>query len=317
MERESELKDEEDEFLDAETLQESLLDEDESLAEDEEIEEAKKLTTQKIISLVGFGIASFFIFVLFTFPLDEMVRSLLGRLSKETGMTIEAKEIHFPLLGRKSFDAFSLQFNNGNLLKAEELSVSVSLLGLLGQRWEGDTEIGFFRYEGSELVLQIRSLKFPLRLAMLDEKISKWAGEGEIELAGGKILESMEIPLLGSLKDTELKRGSLQFKIRAGKMSIEKGNFETNMARFQIQGVIRLSDAFGLSQLDLKVCGILNEKFSQERPDIAGLATLLPQENGRICVPVRGSINAPKVDLPNLNQFGNPNIQTTEEKPAQ
>ncbi|MDZ4726738.1 MAG: type II secretion system protein GspN [Leptospira sp.] len=313
----------EDEFIDADLLQESLLEENASDNEDlddhEEHEEISKLDSRKIVLLVGLGFLSFVIFLLFTFPLDEMVRSVLVQTSKDSGIILEAKEIHFPFLGRKSFDSFSAQFSSGTVVKAEELSVSVSVLGLLNQRIDGDAEFGFFKFDGGELSFQFRSIVFPLRITSIEDKITKWNGEGEIEFSGGKIFESMEIPMLGSLKGHEIRKGSLQFKIRSGKLLIEKGNIDSSIAKINFQGVIRLSDAINLSQLELKVCATLNEKFALERQDIAGLATLLPQENGKICVPIRGSISSPKVDVPNLNQFGNTTgIQTekTEIEPA-
>jgi len=277
----------------------------------EELEEESSLNSNKILILIGLGFLSFIFFVIFTFPLDEMVRSLLIDSSRDSGIVIEAKEIHFPFLGRKSFDSFSIQFQNGTVVKAEELSIGVSILGLMNQRIDGDAEVGFFKYDAGEVSLQIRSISFPLRIASIEDKVTKWNGEGEIEFSGGKFFESMEIPMLGSLKGQEIRKGSIHFKIRSGKVLIEKGNIDSSIAKIQFQGVIRLSDVISLSQLDLKLCATLNEKFALERQDIAGLATLLPQENGRICVPVRGSISAPKVDIPNMNQFGNSSgIQT-------
>ncbi len=300
-----------DEFLEDDIALESLLDE-EIDEEFEEQEEESKLDSRKILTLVSLGLFSFVLFVLFTFPLDEMIRSILVSTSKESGLIVEAKEIHFPIFGRKSFDSFSIQFQNGNVIKAEELSVSISLIDLIKQRIDGDAEVGFFKFEGSEISLLFKSISFPLHLASFEEKIGKWNGEGEIEFSGGKFLESMEIPMLGSLKGQELKKGSIQFKIRAGKLLVEKGNIDSSIAKIQFQGVVRLADVLSLSQLDLKVCAVLNEKFALERQDIAGLATLLPQENGKICVPIRGSFSSPKVDIPNLNQFGSSSGIKTE-----
>jgi len=295
---------------------ESLLEDDLVFDEDsEEIEEESRLNPKKIITLVSLGIVSFIVFLLFTFPLDEMVRSVLVETSRKSGIIIESKEIHFPIFGRKSFDSFSVQFPNGTVMKAEELSVSVSLFGLLNQRIDGDAEIGFFKYEGGDTSFQIKAISFPLRIASIEEKMTKWNGEGEIEFSGGKIFESMEIPMLGSLKGHEIKKGTIHFKIRSGKVLVEKGNIESSIAKIQFQGVIRLADVLNLSQLDLKVCATLNEKFALERQDIAGLATLLPQENGKICIPIRGSIATPKVDIPNLNQFGSPTGIQTEPPP--
>ncbi|BDA78898.1 hypothetical protein LPTSP3_g18280 [Leptospira kobayashii] len=304
----------EDELSEDELIQESLLEDGESNEISEGEEDNKQLDSSKILMLVGLGILAFVFFFFFTFPLNEIVRSVLAESSKETGIVLEAKEIHFPFFGRKSFDSFVAQFASGTVIKAEELSFSLSLFGLMSSRVEGDAEIGFLKYEGGEWSVQAKSVSFPIKISSIDDKITRWNGEGEILLSGGKFFESMEIPMLGSLKGHEIKKASFQFKIRSGKVMIEKGLIDSSIAKIQFQGVIRLSDSISLSQLEIKACASLNDKFAQERQDIAGLVTLLPQENGKICIPIRGSISSPKVDIPNLNQLGgtNSNIQTEQ-----
>lgn len=294
----------EEETLEDSEVQEALLEDDDLLFEDDGEEETEKVNRQQIFTLIGIAFFSFFIFSFFIFPFNEIVRSLLIRSGKETGIIMDAKEIHFPIFGRKSFDSFVVSFPNGANLKMEELSTSVSIFGILQSKLEGDAEIGYFKFEGSEWTLQIQSIVFPFRLSSFDDKLTKWTGEGDIELSGAKILESVEIPFLGNLKGTDIKRANFSYKIRGGKLLLEKGNLDSSIAKIQAQGVVRLSDTLNLSQLDLKLCFTLNDKFASERQDIAGMMALLPQEAGKTCVPVRGTIGSPKVDLPNLNQLG-------------
>jgi starch synthase len=58
-----------------------------------------------------------------------------------------------------------------------------------------------------------------------------------------------------------------------------------------------------------KLCALLTEAFQVERPDLAGMVTLLPQENGRVCIPIRGSLQSPKLELPNLGAGSAPVLQ--------
>lgn len=285
-------------------IQESLLEDDSEMFEDDNDEEHAKVNRKQVLTLVAISIVSFILFTIFIFPLNEIVRSVLIKTGKETGIFMDAKEIHFPMIGRKSFDSFVMSFPSGTSLKAEEVSLGISLLGLIQSRLEGDVNIGYFSYEGSDLSVGIQTLDLPIRLSPLDEKITKWNGEGEITVSGAKIKESMDIPFLGSLKGTDIKRANLLFKIRSGKLLIERGNLDSNLAKFQFQGVVRLSDTISFSQLDLKVCFSFTEKFAQERQDLVGMVALLPQEAGKTCIPVRGTLSSPKVDLPNLNQLG-------------
>lgn len=285
-------------------VQESLLEEDNELFEEDSDEELTKINQKQILTLIAISFVSFLLFTIFIFPLNEIVRSVLIKTGKETGIFMDAKEIHFPMIGRKSFDSFVVSFPTGTSLKAEEVSLGVSVFGILQSRLEGDINIGYFSYEGSDLSIGIQTLDLPIRLSPLDDKVTKWNGEGEITLSGGKIKESMEIPFLGTLKGTDIKRANLLFKIRSGKLLIERGSLDSNLAKFQFQGVVRLSDTISFSQLDLKVCFSLTEKFAQERQDLVGMVALLPQEGGKTCIPVRGTLSSPKVDLPNLNQLG-------------
>jgi type II secretion system protein N len=285
-------------------VQESLLEEDNELFEEDSDEEHTKVNRKEILILITISIVSFFVFTIFIFPLNEIVRSLLIKTGKETGIFMDAKEIHFPMIGRKSFDSFVVSFPTGTSLKAEEVSLGISLLGLLQSRLEGDVNVGYFSYEGSDISIGIQTLDLPIRLSPLDEKITKWNGEGEISLSGGKIKESMDIPFLGTLKGTDVKKANLLFKIRSGKLLIERGSLDSNIAKFQFQGVVRLSDTLSFSQLDLKLCFSFTDKFALERQDLVGMVALLPQEGGKTCIPLRGTIASPKVDLPNLNQLG-------------
>ncbi|PJZ85986.1 type II secretion system protein GspN [Leptospira harrisiae] len=317
MPKENEL---EEDFLTEEDqeIQESLLEDDGDLFDEDGDEEHSKVNRKQIFTLVAIAVVSFFVFTLFIFPLNEIVRSILIKTGKETGIFMDAKEIHFPMIGRKSFDSFVASFPTGTSIKAEEISLGVSLIGLLQSRLDGDANIGYFSFEGSEWAFSAQTLDIPLRLAPLDDKITKWNGEGEIDLSGGKIKESAEIPFLGSLKGTDIRKANLVFKIRSGKLLLERGVLESSLAKFQFQGVVRLSDTLSFSQLDLKVCFTLTEKFAQERQDLVGMVALLPQEGGKTCIPIRGTFSSPKVDLPNLNQLGGsaPKAEDTSIEPA-
>ncbi|MCW7492197.1 type II secretion system protein GspN [Leptospira sp. 2 VSF19] len=299
-------------------IQESLLEDEDDLFDEDGDEEHSKVNRKQILTLVAIAVVSFLVFTLFIFPLNEIVRSILIKTGKETGIFMDAKEIHFPVIGRKSFDSFIISFPTGTSVKAEEISLGVSLFGLLQSRLEGDASIGYFSFEGSEWAMSIQTLDIPLRLSPIDDKITKWNGEGEIDISGGKIKESAEIPFLGSLKGTDIRKANLLFKIRSGKLLLERGSLESSLAKFQFQGVIRLSDTLSFSQLDLKVCFTLTEKFAQERQDLVGMVALLPQEGGKTCIPIRGTFSSPKVDLPNLNQLGGgaPKSEGTSIEPA-
>lgn len=154
-------------------VQESLLEEDGDFFDEEADEEHSKVNRKQIFTLIAISLVSFLIFTIFIFPLNEIVRSMLIKTGKETGIFMDAKEIHFPMIGRKSFDSFVVSLPTGTALKAEEVSLGISLFGLLQSRLEGDVNVGYFSFEGSDLSFGIQTLDLPIRLSPLDEKIHK------------------------------------------------------------------------------------------------------------------------------------------------
>lgn len=282
----------------------------------EEDSEEKKVNQKQVFLLVGLGILAFVFFTIFLFPLNEIIRSILIKTGKETGIQIDAKEIQFPVFGKKRLDSLFIQFPSGSQIKVEELEIGVSLLSLLQSKFDGEVDTSFLKWESGEWALQLQSLSLFSKLVGLEDKISRWTGDGEFQISGGKFLESPEIPILGSIKNWDIKRGNIEFKIRSGRLLIEKGMLESSWFRVQFQGVIRLSDVFSYSQLDLKVCVSPSEKMGLERQDLVGMLALVPQENGKSCIPLRGTVGSPKADLPSLTGGINQPAPTTESVPA-
>ncbi len=300
-----------DDISDLESLSlESELPESETEEElTEEGNEEKKLGIRQIIILSALGFFSFLLFIIVTFPLNETVRTILYGISRESGIVIDSKEINVSILGEKSFESIVIQFPNGLFLKSDELHINTSLVALWDAKIDGDLVANFLRLEFSDLSLFWKEVRIASKLTGLEDKATRWTGEIELDWRDGKINDSPEYPLVGSLKGREFKRGNLILKIRSGKAIIEKGTIDSSIAKISISGSIRLLDKVLQSQLDLKLCALLTEAFQVERPDLAGMVTLLPQENGRVCVPIRGSLQSPKLELPNLGAGSAPALQ--------
>lgn len=269
----------------------------------EETEE-KKLGIRQVVSLCVLGFFSFILFFLVTFPLNETVRSILYGISRDSGIVIDAKEIDFSVIGDKSFESIVVQFPSGLFLKSDELHINTSLLALWNSKLDGSLVANFLRAEVTDLSLFWKELRIVSKLGSLEDRPSKWIGEIELDWKDGKINDSADYPLIGSLKGREFKRGSLLLKIRSGKATVEKGNIDSSIAKISITGSIRLLDQLAQSQLDLKICALPTEAFNAERPDLAGMLTMLPQENGKVCIPLRGSLQNPKPELPSLSPTG-------------
>jgi hypothetical protein len=283
-----------DEMLDEEEL-ESL---QEGFDEDDiNEEEEKPLTRSKIFTLVGIGSFLFFVFLIILFPLDEVIKSYLLSFSKKSGIIIEFKDIHFPIFGAKRIDSLAIQPSSNALIKSEELILDLKTTELLQYRFDGELQLMGLKYEGTDLGFLIKSIIVSGKLSGLDDRLSRYTGDITIGIRGGKISNLPNLPLIGELnKDIDILQGQFKLKFRTGKVNIEVGNLNTSWLRLSLAGSIRLNDNIDFSGLDLKVCAVAQEKFASERPDLAGMLVLLPQENGKACLPIQGTFRTPAVD---------------------
>lgn len=269
--------------------------------EDEEIiEEEKPLTRSKLFLLIGLGAGLFLIFLVLLFPFEEVVKSYLTSFSKKSGVIVEFKDISFPIFGRKRVDSLAIQPGSDLLLKSEEMIIDVGILELINMRYDGEIGLSGFKYEGGETVFNIKSILFAGKLSGLDDRISKLTGDMTITLRGGEISSLPSIPFVGEVNGIKILKGQFRMKFRSGRMQIDMGNLNTSWLRIFITGNIRLMDNIGFSGLDLEICTVAQDKFAQERPDLAGMLVLLPQKNGRACIPIKGTFRSPKPEMPNM-----------------
>lgn len=296
-------------------LQDELIEELE-----DQYEESESFTSSKIFLLVSIGFVSFFIFLILLFPIEEVIKSFISDFSKKSGVVIEFKDLKFPIFGAKSLDGLTIQPDSNLILKSEEVYLDAKLFDLIKFIFDGELDLLGFRYDSQDISILIKSILISGKLTDINERISKINGDLNITLKGGEIVRAPEIPLLGEIKKVEIQNGIFLLKFRSGKLLIDQGNLNTGWFRFQLSGQIRINDNIPFSSLDIKVCATPQEKFAQERPDIAGILTLAPQENGRACIPIKGTIRSPTVEgfqtpsgIPNLNQ-SSPSTEVKDEE---
>ncbi len=285
-----------------ELLEDEIQDSTEEEYLESAIQEEIPLTTSKILSLVGIGIVFFILFAFLLFPLNELIKSYLIDFSKNSGIIVEFKELRFSLLGTKSIDSLLIQPGNDMFIRVEELSIDTKILQLFKYTFDGEFGLINFRFESGEIAFLIKSVLLDGKLAGLDQRLTRYTGDINLHFRGGEITSLPELPMVGEIQKIEILQGSLKLKIRSGKVLLDQGNLNTSWFRILVSGQIRLNDNLGFSTLDLKICAQAQEKFAQERPDIAGLVALLPQENGKGCLPVQGTFRSPKIEIPGMMQ---------------
>ncbi|MCZ8345396.1 MAG: type II secretion system protein GspN [Leptospiraceae bacterium] len=277
-------------------------------------EEEIPLTTQKILTLVGIGIGFFVLFVILLFPLEEVIKSSIIDFTKSRNISFEFKDIKFPILGQKRIDSFVFSPTNETILKSEETLIDLKMLDLIQNKVDGEVSFSSFSIDSGQTSILFKNLNLAGRLSGFEERISKTTGDMNIMIRSGKIISLPDIPLVGEAKDIQIIKGSFILKFRSGKILIERGSFDTSWFKFNFSGTIRLSDIVSMSALDLKICATSQEKFANERPDLAGMLAILPQENGKSCIPIKGTIKNPEFNLDALTQGSNLNSNPSLEQ---
>lgn len=284
-----------------------------NLGEDDS--DTEKIKKKEIIKLVIWGTCFFFLFFLWLFPTEEIIRSQISSIAEENGIVLDLKDLRFPFWGTKQADSLLIQTNTITI-RAEECSFDFSLWGILFlDNIDLKTELSGTKIDWKNYNLTVSNFGFTTKLKEISA--GKPTGDFTITIAGGKIIGIPDLPMIGEVKELKVKRGNFLGRLIGGKrLQIEKGFLDTNLMKLYVAGVINLTEPINYSQMDLKICGTLQESFAKERPDIAGTFAILPKEKDKVCVPVKGTIQDPKVEfnlqgasLPTSNPVENPQPQ--------
>ncbi len=283
------------------------------------------LKQKMILILIGFF--SFLIFSIIIFPYEEVVRKVLSKLSVENQIVIDFQNLNLPFFGSKTIDGLIYQGKDNSEIQAETIELDSSLFNLMSQVFKGDLEVTAVKLDIADIALSFKTVKIEDSfLDSFDKPYGQMSFFIKFNSIGGKIRKSMVIPFVDiNLKDIQIK--SLSFEAKKDKsgtkVKIEKFFLNTNIAKVILDGTVELSEFIKNSQLNLKICPTLDEKFKAEREDVAGNLQLMMKNEK--CFTLEGSIGAPKPNLPglkelmggtNVNQSQSMSPKTSEETPA-
>lgn len=249
------------------------------------------------------GIFSFLLFLIFLFPLEEIARYFIAKKVNVNGTYLDFKRFNFSLIGDKYIDSIVYQLPSDMLLKAEEVKLNTGVYSFLRNNLTGDIKISSFNYESNDYELTVKSIQIDTNLINIRSPVNELNGTMEIQLSSGKIHRAPDIPFLGGiLNNVDVKSGFFGLKIKAGNIDFEKAKINSSIADIQIKGQLKLLEPFGNSLLDLQFCPKLTKSFAQERSDIEDMISLLSKDGNEFCVKLNGTINQPKLNLPNMNK---------------
>ncbi len=286
-----------------EEIEQDQLEEDSEILPEEE-QENKSLSIKEKLILLLLGISAFLLSFLMLFPIEEIVRFMIGRVSHEAGFVLDFKKLDFPIFGKKSFDAVYFLNKDGIEFKSEELLADVGIKQLYSAKLDGEVQASPFEIDTHDLTITGSSLKSKVNLSNIDEGFSAVSGSVEILMNASKITRFPVIPFVGDLSGTQIKTLNITVRKNGAILNLEKALLHLSIAKIRVKGSINLSPVFKNSQLNLEVCPELDKKYAAERSDIAnGLELLKKGPEG--CFPLQGTISDPKVNLGGGGQSSN------------
>ena len=280
---------------------------DEVLEEDFEEEEytSSELSWRQITILIGAGIFAFLLSIVFLFPYEELTRTFVTKNAQEKGYVLEFRKLNLSLFSTKSVDHLIYQTKDNLEVRAESIEIDTSIWDLIKRNFKGNIKITSLNLELSEFALKANSVNVDdSSLIGFDRELVNMNGAFNLQIFDGAILRSPAIPMIDTLQGVTIKRILLNLKktLNSNRLTIEKGVFTLSIAKITISGYIELAASFRDSRIDLKLCPKLTEKYSAEREDIASSLQLITKDLPDGCIPVTGTIGAPKVNMPGIQQ---------------
>jgi hypothetical protein len=266
----------------------------------EEDQEDNKLSTKQIVFLVLFGFFSFLIFLIWIFPVEDIVRSYTVKYAAESGMKLDFKNLDFSLITKKKIDSLYILTKGNSEIKSEEVEFDLSLTSLNKNQILGDIDATSFFFDTGEVEVKLRKLIVNANINNYDKGLNA-TGSLDLQTSSGQIQKLPNFPFLGDLSGTAIKSISLSLKKSGQSIVIEKGNINLSIAQIAIRGKIDvMSSSFMNSSLNIEICPKLTPEFSAEREDLANTMAVLSRD-GQPCIPIKGTIAQPMPDLSKLN----------------
>ncbi|MDX1959018.1 MAG: type II secretion system protein GspN [Leptospiraceae bacterium] len=290
-----------------------LLSLEEELEDDFESTEVSLTFKQKII-LVGLGLLSVIIFFVLLFPTDEVVRFALGKFSESSGVQIDFKKISLPIIGTRTIDSFYLLTKDGLEAKAEEVTLkNTDLLKFYNDAdLKGELTFSGFDLDSGNFQVKLTELGVVSNLSELDKDLTAISGTVKITSEVGTLVKLPELPILGNLSGTKIKKIELEFQKNGPNVDIKRAMIQLSIARIAVRGKMALSPNFRSSRLDIEICPELSKDFASEREDLVGNLSIF-KKGDETCIPIQGTIGEPKPIMPNLGGSPTPPMEAPKE----
>ncbi|PKA03368.1 type II secretion system protein GspN, partial [Leptospira ellisii] len=192
--------------------------------QEKEEETAPRFTLKQKLILIGTGVVSFLIFSLWLFPLDEIVRSSVNSSSSQTGTIIQFRDMKLSVLGNLTFDSLEISTASNLKIKTDETVLKTSLFGLMKRKFDGKFKIEALKVDtdNGPLFKINRYLEGQGKFDNLNGGIARINGNLDLEIPAGSsglVYELPEIPLLGELKNINIKKFIAKLSLQSGNLT--------------------------------------------------------------------------------------------------
>lgn len=282
---------------------------DDELGEDlDEFEESRLTMRQKL--WVGLcATASFVVFLVIFFPLNEFLRYQLGSFSKQ--IQADFVDLDLNLFSPDTVDGLSVQLpNNGPRFTAGRIESQLAWLDLLGSAPDGPVRIDTAEFAMSDLAFTARQINLDIDIADVRNSLAVWDGQLDIQARGVRFdrlpLDKLPIPI--DLSELKIGRLDLKLLFEDGAVSFPDGKLVSDLFRLTLKGSGRMGNTLGATTVDARVCIEPVSDLENKNPDLFTIYIMGGgAAGGELCADINGSIGAPNFQLDrSANSFSGP-----------
>lgn len=250
-----------------------------------------------------------FIFFIFTFPYNALIRNQLQTMGENIGRSIDIGKIDFSLLGSSDIDTLTLILKDGSEISMQNINFNIGIFSaLLMNSVSGEMQINNIKYDKEKTTLNgvLRS-DFNLKFV----SFSEFPASGRIKLelqniiANGFTIKEFDIP---SVRFTSI---TADMNIAKKKITIDNFKAAGPDLKGNIAGFVTVANFFLQSQLNLNIIIDSTSSF------LANYKILLGKwidDTNKIQLSVKGSISNPRVDAMVQRTETSPRIEMPEQK---
>lgn len=250
-----------------------------------------------------------FVFFIFTFPYNALIRNQLQTMGENIGRSIDIGKIDFSLLGSSDIDTLTLILKDGSEISMQNINFNIGIFSaLLMNSVNGEMKINNIKYDKEKTTLNgVLSSDFNLKFV----SFSEFPASGRIKLelqnitANGLTIKGFDIP---SVRFTSI---AADMNIAKKKISIDNFKAAGPDLKGNITGFVTVANFFPQSQLSLSIIIDSTSSF------LANYKILLGKwidDSNKIQLSVKGSISNPRADAMEQRTETSPRIDLPEQK---